>query len=75
MPGTNRSIGGRDHEQGGPNMGNDYSRSISREHEAGNSKTEVVKNRKPHEKGGRMDKSGMRENPQQQNEPKGRQRP
>jgi hypothetical protein len=31
MPSHNRSIGGSNLEQGGPNLGNDYSRDISRE--------------------------------------------
>jgi hypothetical protein len=45
MPGTNRSIGGRGNEQGGPNMGNDISRNISREVQADDTPAEVVKNK------------------------------
>lgn len=63
MPGSNKSIGGRGQEQGGPNMGNDYSRSVSREHEAGNSRAEVVKNKKGHGKDSQTDTSRMNEPP------------
>jgi hypothetical protein len=42
MPGNNRSIGGQGLEQGGPNLGNDYSRNITREQEADDNNTPVI---------------------------------
>jgi hypothetical protein len=45
MPGNNRSIGGQGLEQGGPNLGNDISRNISREVQADDTQAEVVKNK------------------------------
>jgi hypothetical protein len=43
MPGNNQSIGGRGQEQGGPNMGNDFSRDITRESQADDIETPIVK--------------------------------
>lgn len=49
MPGTNRSIGGQGLEQGGPNLGNDISRNISREVQADDTAAAVVKNKQQHQ--------------------------
>ncbi|KAA2242909.1 hypothetical protein F0L74_10295 [Chitinophaga agrisoli] len=47
MPVRDRSIGNQGLEQGGPNMGNDYSRNITRETQVNDSDTPVVgKNKK-----------------------------
>jgi hypothetical protein len=50
MPGTNRSIGGRGKEQGGPNLGNDISRNISREVQSDDTSARVVKNKDQNKK-------------------------
>lgn len=42
MPAHNRSIGGAGLEQGGPNLGNDYSRDITREQTADDTDTPVI---------------------------------
>lgn len=42
MPGRNRSIGGRTTDLGGPNLGNDYSRDITRESQIDDSSGIVV---------------------------------
>jgi hypothetical protein len=69
MPGTNRSIGGQGLEQGGPNLGNDISRNISREVQADDTSAEVVKNQDQNKKERDIKNKDEQERQQQQNEP------
>ena len=69
MSGKNRSIGGRGNEQGGPNMGNDISRNISREVQADDTPAEVIKDNKDKNKKAQNSKTeGEQKNPQEQQE-------
>lgn len=68
MPGTKNSIGGRGNEQGGPNMGNDYSRDITREMQADDTATPVVK-KKDHLQNDNADKNKRQPNNTQQQDP------
>lgn len=65
MPGTNRSIGGRGNEQSGPNLGNDYSRDITREMQADDTSIPVIK-QKDHTQNTNADKNKRHPNNQQQ---------
>jgi hypothetical protein len=67
MPGTNRSIGGRGNEQGGPNMGNDISRNISREEQSDDAKVPVVKDKDKNKKEQNAKNNEAQQNQQQQN--------
>ncbi|HEY8894788.1 MAG TPA: hypothetical protein VIM79_08225 [Niastella sp.] len=66
MPGTNRSIGGRGNEQGGPNMGNDISRNISREVQADDTTTPVTGNKDKNKKDQNSKLSQEQKNQQQE---------
>jgi len=46
MPVRDRSIGNKGLEQGGPNMGNDYSRDLSRKAKGVDTSDIIVKNKK-----------------------------
>ncbi|WP_298733487.1 hypothetical protein [uncultured Chitinophaga sp.] len=46
MPVRDRSIGNKGLEQGGPNMGNDYSRNLSRKAKGVDTSDIIVKNKK-----------------------------
>lgn len=46
MPVRDRSIGSKGLEQGGPNMGNDYSRDLSRKTKGVDTSDIIVKNKK-----------------------------
>jgi hypothetical protein len=59
MPGNNRSIGGRGLEQGGPDLGNDYSRNITREAESDDNNAPVIPH---HEQPGGRHKSKKNSN-------------
>ncbi|GAA0549113.1 hypothetical protein [Chitinophaga japonensis] len=50
MPVRDRSIGSKGLEQGGPNMGNDYSRDLSRKAKGVDTSDIIVQNRKRKEK-------------------------
>jgi hypothetical protein len=68
MPGTNRSIGGRGNEQGGPNMGNDISRNISREVQADDTTVPVTADKDKNKKEQNSKINEEPENQQQQEE-------
>jgi hypothetical protein len=68
MPDTNRSIGGQGLEQGGPNLGNDISRNISREVQADDIPPEVVKDKDQNKKEPNSKNQREQANPQQSNE-------
>jgi hypothetical protein len=68
MPGTNRSIGGRGNEQGGPNMGNDISRNISREVQADDTTAPVTGDKNKNKKDQNSKINQEQKNQQQQEE-------
>ena len=68
MPGTKRSIGGQGLEQGGPDLGNDISRNISREVQADDTTAPVIKDKDKNKKENNSKSKGEQANPQQQNE-------
>jgi hypothetical protein len=65
MPRTSRSIGGRGNEQGGPNLGNDISRNISREVQSDDSSAEVIKNKDQNKKRRTSKNKGVQTNRKQ----------
>jgi len=69
MPGTNRSIGGRGNEQGGPNIGNDISRNISREVQTDDTTAHVIKDKDKKKNEQNAATENEQDNLQQQNEP------
>jgi len=75
MPGHNRSIGGAGLEQGGPNLGNDYSRDMTREVTSDDNDTPVVPhneqpgNSKAYDRKKKNQQQGPANNKEQQDQP------